>query len=287
MNTALSEFEQHLQREEKSVATIEKYLHDIRCFFDFLTDRSISKEETITYKEHLTAEYAPTSVNSMLAALNCFLRFIGRADACVKQLKIQRQIFSREDRELTKAEYQQLVRAAENTRLSLVIQTICGTGIRVSELQYITVEAVQAGKAVVNCKNKTRVIFIPTSIQKLLKPYIKKSGVTAGSIFVTKRGRPLNRSNIWREMKALCTGAGVNPKKVFPHNLRHLFARTFYGMEKDIAKLADILGHSSIETTRIYVMATGTEHRRKIEQMGLVILGEKKTLHNTDYVAKQ
>ena len=287
MDEQLSMFEWSLHKEEKSAATIEKYLRDVRGFLAFLAGQSIDKAVVIIYKEHLTAQYAPASVNSMLAALNCFLRFIGRADACVKQLKIQRQIFSREDRELTKAEYQRLVRGAENTRLSLVIQTICGTGIRVSELQYITVEAVQAGKAVVNCKNKTRVIFIPTSIQKLLKPYIKKSGVTAGSIFVTKRGRPLNRSNIWREMKALCTGAGVNPKKVFPHNLRHLFARTFYSMEKDIAKLADILGHSSIETTRIYVMATGTEHRRKIEQMGLVILGEKKTLHNTDYVAKQ
>lgn len=268
----IQRFEQYLRTEEKSAATIEKYLRDIRCFCDFLTDRPISKEETIAYKEYLTAEYAPSSVNSMLAALNCFLRFIGRADACVKQLKIQRQIFSREDKELTKAEYQRLVKAAGNTRISLVIQTICGTGIRVSELQYITVEAVWAGKAVVNCKNKTRVIFIPTSIQKLLKPYIKKSGITAGSVFVTKSGKPLNRKNIWRDMKALCERAGISPNKVFPHNLRHLFARTFYSVDKDIIRLADLLGHSNVNTTRIYTIETGNEHRHRLERVEKLLM---------------
>ena len=159
------------------------------------------------------------------------------------------------------------MKAAGNTRLSLVIQTICGTGIRVSELQYITAEAVRAGKAVVNCKNKTRVIFIPMSIQKLLKPYMKKSGVTAGSVFVTRSGKPLNRRNIWRDMKALCERAGVSPNKVFPHNLRHLFARTFYGLEKDIVRLADLLGHSSVDTTRIYTMETGDGHRLRLERV--------------------
>lgn len=268
----IQRFEQYLRTEEKSAATIEKYLRDIRCFCDFLTDRPISKEETIAYKEYLTAEYAPSSVNSMLAALNCFLRFIGRADACVKQLKIQRQIFSREDKELTKAEYQRLVKAAGSTRISLVIQTICGTGIRVSELQYITVEAVRAGKAVVNCKNKTRVIFIPTSIQKLLKPYIKKSGITAGSVFVTKSGKPLNRKNIWRDMKALCERAGISPNKVFPHNLRHLFARTFYSVDKDIIRLADLLGHSNVNTTRIYTIETGNEHRHRLERVEKLLM---------------
>ena len=268
----IQRFEQYLRTEEKSAATIEKYLRDIRCFCDFLTDRPISKEETIAYKEYLTAEYAPSSVNSMLAALNCFLRFIGRADACVKQLKIQRQIFSREDKELTKAEYQRLVKAAGSTRISLVIQTICGTGIRVSELQYITVEAVRAGKAVVNCKNKMRVIFIPTSIQKLLKPYIKKSGITAGSVFVTKSGKPLNRKNIWRDMKALCERAGISPNKVFPHNLRHLFARTFYSVDKDIIRLADLLGHSNVNTTRIYTIETGNEHRHRLERVEKLLM---------------
>ncbi len=269
---AMQRFEQYLITEEKSAATVEKYLRDIRYFCDFLTDRPICKEEPISYKEHLTKEYAPASVNSMLVALNCFLRFIGKSDCCVKQLKIQRQMFSREDKELTKAEYQRLVKAADNTRLSLVLQTICGTGIRVSELQYITVEAVQAGKAVVSCKNKTRVIFIPTSIQKLLKPYMKKSGVTAGSVFVTKNGKPLNRRNIWRDMKALCERAGVSPDKVFPHNLRHLFARTFYSIDKDIVRLADLLGHSSINTTRIYTTETGNEHRLRLEHVEKLLM---------------
>lgn len=263
----IQQFEQYLITEEKSAATMEKYLRDIRGFCSYLAGRLIRKEETIAYKEHLTARYAPASVNSMLIAVNSFLRFIGLPDCCVRPLKIQRQIFCNEDKELTKQELHQLLKAAGNTRLSLVIQTICGTGIRVSELQYVTAEAVQNGKAVVNCKNKTRVIFIPTSIQKLLKPYMKKNGITAGAIFVTRSGKPLNRRNIWRDMKALCERAAVPPNKVFPHNLRHLFARTFYSMEKDIVRLADLLGHSSINTTRIYTSETGGEHRLRLERV--------------------
>ncbi len=272
MDEQISKFEQYLITEEKSAATIEKYRRDIRCFYAFLADRPISKEKTIAYKEYLRARYAPSSVNSMLIALNCFLRFIGLQDCCVKSLKIQRQIFSREDKELTKAEYQRLVKAAGNTRISLVIQTICGTGIRVSELQYITAEAVRAGKAVVNCKNKTRVIFIPTSIQKMLQPYMKKSGITAGTVFVTRNGKPLNRRNIWRDMKFLCERAGISPNKVFPHNLRHLFARTFYSVDKDIVRLADLLGHSSVNTTRIYTMETGNEHRHRLERVEKLLM---------------
>ena len=271
MNQQISRFKQYLLIEEKGSVTVEKYLRDVRCFYSFLDNRAISKEETIAYKEHLTQQYAPASVNSMLVALNCFLRFIGKTDCCVKQLKIQRQIFCGEEKELTQSEYQLLVKAAKNTRLSLVIQTICSTGIRVSELQYITVEAVRVGKAVVNCKNKTRVIFIPMSIQKLLKTYIKKSGVTAGSVFVTRSRKPLNCRNIWRDMKALCEQAGVSPDKVFPHNLRHLFATVYYRIYKDIVKLADILGHSSVETTRIYLLTTGIEHRRQLERLKLVL----------------
>lgn len=272
MNEQISAFKQHLITEEKSAATIEKYRRDIRCFCDFLAGRQINKEAAIAYKEHLAENYAPASVNSMLVALNCFLRFIGQSDCCVKTLKIQRQIFCREDKELTKTEYQRLLKAAKNTRLSLVIQTICGTGIRVSELQYITAEAVRAGKAVVNCKNKTRVIFIPTSIQKLLKPYMKKSGITAGAVFVTKNGKPLNRRNIWRDMKALCERADVSSDKVFPHNLRHLFARTFYSVDKDIVRLADLLGHSSVNTTRIYTRETGSEHRHRLERVEKLLM---------------
>lgn len=266
----IQRFEQHMILEEKSAATIEKYLRDICGFCSHLAGRRIRKEEAVAYKEYLTGRYAPASVNSMLIAINRFLRFLGLQDCCVRPLKIQRQIFSREDKELTKAEYQRLVKAAGNTRLSLVIQTICGTGIRVSELQYITAEAVRAGKAVVNCKNKTRVIFIPTSIQKMLKPYMKKSGITAGSVFVTRSGKPLNRRNIWRDMKALCERAGVSPNKVFPHNLRHLFATAYYRVYRDIVKLADMLGHSSIETTRIYLVESGAEHQRQLERLGLI-----------------
>lgn len=264
---AIRRFEQHLIAEEKSTATIEKYRRDIHSFFMFLGDRRISKEETVAYKEYLAGRYAPASVNSMLIALNCFLRFSGMPECCVKPLKIQRQIFCSEDKELTRQELHRLVKAAGDTRLSLVIQTICGTGIRVSELQYITAEAVREGKAVVNCKNKTRVIFIPASLQKQLKAYMKKSGIIAGAVFVTRNGKPLNRRNIWRDMKALCKRAGVAPNKVFPHNLRHLFARTFYSMEKDIIRLADLLGHSSINTTRIYTLETGDKHRLCLERV--------------------
>ena len=268
----IRQFEQHLTQEEKSRATIEKYLRDIYTFMEYLADRTIEKAEVIGYKEYLINHYAPASVNSMLVALNCLLRFIGLADCCVKLLKIQRQIFCNEDKELTRQEYHRLVHASKGTRLSLIIQTICGTGIRVSELQYITVDAIQNGKAVVNCKNKTRVIFIPTSIQKLLKQYIKKSGLSAGTVFVTKNGRPLDRCNIWRDMKALCERAGVSSKKVFPHNLRHLFARMFYSLDKDIVRLADLLGHSSINTTRIYTMETGQQHFNRLERVQRLLM---------------
>lgn len=271
----LLRFEQYLKHEEKSRATVEKYMRDVRAFCRFIGDKRLNKEETIAYKEHLCARYAAASVNSMLVALNCFLRFLGDQDCCVKLLKIQRQIFSAEEKELGKDEYMRLVNAAsgaQNSRLSLVIQTICGTGIRVSELQYITVEAVKAGKAVVNCKNKMRVIFLPAPLQKLLKRYIKKSGIFAGTVFVSKNGKPLDRSNIWRDMKSLCARAGVPPEKVFPHNLRHLFARTFYSIDKDIVRLADLLGHSSINTTRIYTMETGDKHISRLEQMQLVFI---------------
>jgi integrase/recombinase XerD len=269
--TCISTFKEYLKREEKSNATIDKYARDIRTFFEYLAEREVTKELTISYKEHLSGQYMAASVNSMLAAINCYLRFIGKPDCCVKLFKIQRQIFAAEERELSRSEYQRLVKAAKNTRLSLVLQTICATGIRVSELQYFTVEAVQKGKAVVSCKNKTRIVFIPIPLQRLLKEYIKKSGRKAGAIFVSRNGKLLNRSNIWREMKALCSKAGVLPEKVFPHNLRHLFARTFYSVEKDIVKLADVLGHSSINTTRIYTMETGCRYLRQIEQVQKIL----------------
>ena len=211
----LEEYKQYLELEEKSPATVQKYLRDCRTFFAYLEHRCISKEETICYKEYLSDHYAVSSGQSMRISLNGFLRFIGMPDCCVKLMKVQRQIFCREEKELSKEEYKRLVNAAKGTRLSLVIQTICGTGIRVSELQYITVKAVRDGKAVVNCKNKTRVIFIPVSIQQLLKKYIKGIGITSGPVFISRTGRPLHRSNIWRDMKALCSKADVPPQKGF------------------------------------------------------------------------
>lgn len=269
---SLMSFERYLTKEEKSRATVEKYLRDVRSFFRFSNTGSISKEQMITYKEYLTDRYAPASVNSMLISLHSFLRYIGQQDCCVKLLKIQRQIFAKEEKELSCQEYQRLVKAAGNTRLSFVPRTICGTGIRVSELEYITVEAVREGKAVVSCKNKTRVIFIPATVQKILSKYIKKSCLKTGSVFIGKNGKPLNRKNIWRDMKGLCSRAGVARCKVFPHNLRHLFARTFYRVEKDIVRLADLLGHSSINTTRIYTIENGRLHRDCLERVQICLM---------------
>lgn len=269
---AIEQFGQHLKQEEKSGATIEKYLRDIRHFYVFLEGRPLFKAETVAYKEQLTEQYAPASVNSMLVALNGFLRFIGRTDCCVRLLKIQRQIFCREEKELTQNEYQRLVKSARTSQLSYILQTICGTGIRISELQYITVESVRDGKAVVNCKNKTRVIFIPAPLQKILKPYIKKTGRRTGSVFVSQNGKPLDRSSVWRQMKRLCKKANVPPEKVYPHNLRHLFARIFYRIKKDIVRLADILGHSSINTTRIYTLETRQRHLSDLIQVQRHIL---------------
>lgn len=210
----------------------------------------------------------------MLASINSLFNSLEWHDLKVKSLKLQQQVFCSEDRELTKAEYARLCKTAKrkkNKRLNLILQTICGTGIRVSELQYITVEAAKQGEAVVNCKAKTRSVFIVKELKQKLLRYAAEQGIKNGIIFVTRTGKPISRTNIWREMKALCIEANVNPQKVFPHNLRHLFARVFYGIEKDIAKLADILGHSSINTTRIYIISTGMEHRQRMEDMRLII----------------
>lgn len=266
-------FREHLIREEKSPATVEKYIRDIRTFWAYMGDAPVTKEQMMAYKKHLTERgYAVNSINSMLASLNSMLDFLGWQDCRVKNIKVQRQTYCPEEKELTKAEYLRLLDAAKNRpQLRLLLETICGTGIRVSELKFFTVEAVKKGTVLVNCKSKTRTILLPGKLRKLLLDYAKKNGLSSGAIFVTRNGKPLNRSNIWAQMKSLCEAAKVKASKVFPHNLRKLFARTFYGIEKDIAKLADILGHSSIDTTRIYIMTTGTEHRRKIERLGLVI----------------
>ncbi len=269
----IESFHQYLIREEKSTATVEKYLRDIRAFFAFIGEKDVTKEEVVEYKKYLQERcYAIRSVNSMLASINCFLFYIGRQECRVKSLKLQKQVYSTEEKELSKREYERLLKAAEkNEQLRLVMQTICSTGIRVSELRFFTVEAVGHGEIVVNCKAKTRMILVPGKLRKLLLSYAEKQKIRSGVIFIARNGKPLDRKTIWAQMKGLCRSAGVTPTKVFPHNLRKLFARTFYGIEKDIAKLADILGHSSIDTTRIYIMTTGTEHRRKIERLGLVV----------------
>ena len=269
----LSVYKSHLLDEEKSQITIEKYIRDIDSFFKFANNKEITKTLTIKYKEHLVnAGYKPRSINSMLAAINSFFDWLGWQDCKVKALKLQTQVYSCAEKELTKAEYIRLVNAAgNNTKLQLILQTICATGIRVSELAYFTVEAVKQGEISVSCKGKTRTILIPVKLKKLLLSYTKKAGIKTGTIFINSKGQSLSRSSIWAQMKALCKKAGVQASKVFPHNLRKLFARTFYTMEKDIAKLADILGHSSINTTRIYIITTGTEHRRKIERLGLIV----------------
>ena len=269
----LNAFRENLIREEKSEATIEKYLRDAGAFLAYSVGLNITKEHTVSHKRSLQERgYAIRSINSMLASINKLLDFLGWTDCKVKNLRCQRQTYCAEDKELTKAEYLRLLGASQHQeQLNLVIQTICGTGIRVSELRFFTVEAIRRGEVTVQCKSKTRTILVPGKLKKLLLNYAKRCGIRDGIIFVTRSGKPLDRSNIWAQMKRLCQAAGVNPSKVFPHNLRKLFARTFYGIEKDIAKLADILGHSSIDTTRIYIMTTGTEHRRKIERLGLVV----------------
>lgn len=271
----IQQFENHLRMEEKSKNTIEKYIRDVNAFAEYLCGKVVSKEVAITYKQHLQDNgYAVRSINSIIASINAMFGFMGLCDCRLKSLKLQQQIYCPEDKELTKAEYIRLINAAKqkgNERLNLIIQTICGTGIRVSELQFITVEAVKSGEATVSLKGKTRSVFIVKDLQKKLLRYTAEQGIEVGMIFVTRTGKPISRTNIWREMKGLCEQANVNPNKVFPHNLRHLFARTFYGIEKDIAKLADILGHSSINTTRIYIISTGNEHQRRMEQMRLII----------------
>lgn len=270
----IAEFKEHLILEERSAATIQKYIRDVKAFMAYAQNSAITKETVIAYKKYLQENYAVRSVNSMLASINSFFSFFGWNDLKVKSLKLQQQVFCPEEKELTKGEYTRLCRAAvrkHNERLNLILQTICGTGIRVSELQYITVEAVEHGEAVVNCKAKTRSVFIVKELRQKLLRYAAEQNIKSGMIFATRTGKPISRTNIWREMKALCVEANVNPEKVFPHNLRHLFARVFYGIEKDIAKLADILGHSSINTPRIYIISTGTEHRQRMENMRLII----------------
>lgn len=272
--TLIQRYAGHLCDQERSAATIQKYVHDLTALSTFLDGRPMTKGLLLEWKEGLIGRYAPASVNAMLAAVNRFLTFRGRNDLRLRPLKIQRALFLPTDKELTRAEYIRLVRAAQsrdNQRLALVLQTICATGIRVSELRFITAEAVQTGRAEVVNKGKRRAVFLPEKLRRLLKGYLRAQKITAGAVFLSRRGNPLDRSNIWRDMKALCQRAGVAPGKVFPHNLRHLFARTYYALEKDLSRLADILGHSNVTTTRIYTAESGAVHAQQIGRLNLVV----------------
>ena len=268
------EFSGYLKSEERTPGTIEKYLRDVRSFAMWLNGREVTKELAAAWKEHLLAEhYAPVTVNAMLAAINSFFRFAGWEECRVKFLKIQRRLFRDSARELTRQEYDRLLETARTLgreRLALLMETICATGIRVSEVRYITVEAVQQGRVDISLKGKIRTILLPNKLCRKLAKYAKHKKIASGEIFLTGSGKSLSRRQIWAEMKRLCRKAGVEPSKVFPHNLRHLFATAFYKACKDIVRLADVLGHSSIETTRIYLLTTGEEHQKQLDRLGLV-----------------
>lgn len=269
----IESFKRYLFEEEKSRNTIDKYVRDVRAFAEWAGERELSKTDILEYKSEIGEKYAPRSVNSMLSSLNAFFAFKGWCELRVKTLKIQRAIFADEARELTKREYERLLEAArrkKNERLYYLMQTMVSTGLRISELAYISVEAVAKERADISCKGKIRCIFLPKQLCKMLRGYIKKNKITAGPVFVTSSGKPLHRTGVWKMLKRLCRDAGVKQSKVFPHNFRHLFAKTYYTMEKDIVRLADILGHSSINTTRIYTLETGSIHRRQLQRLGLL-----------------
>ena len=273
MQERIKAFEACLIEEEKAAATVAQYGRDVRAFVAWLGERELDKGAVVAYKQHLSERYAPASVNAALSSLNRFFSFVGWHELRVKHVKIQRQIFAPADRELTRGEYERLLQAArdrKNERLYLLMQTICSTGIRVSEVRYVTVEAIGRGVAQIACKGKRRQVFLPGQLCQLLKRYAKEQKIKSGAVFVTRNGNPLDRSNIWSDMKRLCREAGVTQGKVFPHNLRHLFARTYYHAQKDIVRLADILGHGSINTTRIYTRESGEVHCRQIQRLGLL-----------------
>ncbi len=271
----ITKFKEYLINGEKSASTLDKYIRDVTRFMQWVQEKVIEKSVVLEYKQLLIESgYAPKSVNSILSSLNAFFDMNDWHDIKVKALKIQNQLYASKEKELTKAEYIRLLDAAKakgNSRLYHLMQTICGTGIRISELEFITYEAVCSGKTSISCKGKFRQIFIPKKLCDILKKYAKEQGIKSGSLFVSRNGKPLDRSNVWSDLKKLCESAGVSKDKVFPHNFRHLFARTYYSLEKDIVRLADILGHSSINTTRIYTMETGDVHIRQINRLGLVV----------------
>ncbi len=272
----ITTFATSLYQAERSSATMEKYLRSIRTFFLYLDGRAVTKDIVVAWKDHLQREenFSPATVNACLAALNDLFAFLGWTDCRTHYLKIQRRMFRETGRELSRQDYEKLIAAAHELgreRIALIMETICATGIRVGEIRYITVEAAQAGHATISLKGKIRTILLPGKLCRKLLKFAKRKKITSGELFLTRGGKPMNRCQIWAEMKRLCKTAGVEPSKVFPHNLRHLFATVFYRTYKDVVKLADILGHSSVETTRIYLLTTGQEHRRQLERLRLVL----------------
>ena len=270
----LSDFARQLQEDERSPATIESYLRHIRAFAAWAGGQAVTKDLATQWKEHLISQYRPGTVNTMLVSLNRFFAFLGWYDCQVKTLRIQRRLFREDSRELTRAEYERLVSAAQASgreRLVLLLETICSTGIRVSEVKYITVEALKLGKAEISLKGKIRTILLPNKLCRKLLKYAKKQKTVSGEVFLTRNGKGMSRKQIWAEMISICAKAKVAATKVFPHNLRHLFARVFYKACRDVAKLADVLGHSSMETTRIYLISTGVEHAHTLERLRLIL----------------
>ena len=269
----LTRFRQELLRRERSAPTIEKYLHDVRTFAVWLDGREVTPEAVLAWKRELVDQFKPGTVNGKLAAVNALFAFAGWPDCQARSLKVQRRAFRDNARELTKEEFYRLVATAERLgkdRLALLFEAIGSTGVRVSEVKYFTVEAARLGRAEIALKGKIRTILLPGKLCRKLLKYARKQKIASGEIFLTRSGKPINRKQIWAEMKALCKQAGVEPGKVFPHNLRHLFAQTFYHQTHDVVKLADVLGHSSLSTTRIYLISTGAEHRKELEKLQLV-----------------
>lgn len=271
----LAAFRRHLQARERRPATVEKYCREVRAFARGMKPgQAVTKELVLAWKADQARRHAPGTVNGKIAALNAFFDFLHRADCKVKPLRRQRELFRDPGRELDKEDYLRLLGTAKksgNWRLYYLMETLASTGVRVSEVQYITVQSLQAGQVWVEGKGKDRLVLLTAKLCKALSKYCRKRGIASGPVFVTRTGRPLDRSNIWKELQALCRKAGVEGKRVFPHNFRHLFARAFYALEKDIAKLADLLGHASVETTRIYIMESGAEHKRQVERLGLIL----------------
>lgn len=285
-NSMLNQMEECMKAEEKSLYTIRKYMSDARVFLGFIDSRSgeITKQEVLLFKQQLARSYSPGSANTKIASVNYLLRVLGKQDCMVKYFRLQHSAFREEKKMLSKEEYFALLEYAESAgdiRMCLLLQAIGSTGIRIGELEYIIVEAAQAGRAMVSNKGKSRVIMLPDALCGMLLMYASRQGISSGSIFITKHGKPMNRSNIYHAMKILCRKAGVDASKVFPHNLRHLFAVTYYDAEKDISRLADILGHSSINTTRLYTMVSTKEQEKQINSLGLCMDCTKSILQKT------